>query len=182
MIIKNGILALFVYLLPLCLFAQPKEYSEYEVKAAFLEKFTRFIDWPAEVNMEDANKPFVIGLIGDCPFKSIIIEMYSRQKIKGKKVEIRNISTLDEIPHCNLLFISKSGNNRINQIISYTENKPILTISDEIEYAKRGVLITLFTEGNHIYFEINKNALQQSELYVSTLLLNLSKNVNTEEN
>jgi hypothetical protein len=51
--------------MPLCLFAQTQKYSEYEVKAAFLEKFTRFIEWPSEVHIEDVSRPFVIGVIGE---------------------------------------------------------------------------------------------------------------------
>jgi len=108
--------------------------------------------------------------------------MYSKLKIKGKKVEIRYISTINEIDDCNLLFISQSENDRINQILSYTKEKPILTISDDIRFAKKGVLITLFVKNNQVGFDINQNAVQRAGLYISSLLLNLSKAINTEEN
>ncbi|MFH1196452.1 MAG: YfiR family protein [bacterium] len=182
MIIKKSIIALFIFLVPFCLFAQSETFSEYEVKAAFLEKFTRFIEWPYEEHIEDVNKPFVLGVIGENPFKSILEKMYSQQKIKNKKVEIRYISTLYEIDGCNLLFISQSEKYRINRILSYTEKKPILTICDEKEFSKKGVLITQFVESNYVRFEINKNALQKAGLFVSSLLLNLSKDINTAEN
>lgn len=168
--------------MPLCLFAQTAIFDEYEVKAGFLEKFTRFIDWPAEVKMEDVSKPFVITVMGENPFESVLEKMYSQVSIKGKKVEIQYISTVNEIDDCNILFIPKSEHYRINKILSYTKKKPILTITDYKRFAKNGVLITLFFENDHISFEINKKAVQDSGLYVSSLLLNLSKVVNTEEN
>jgi hypothetical protein len=180
--INQSIKILVVLLLPLSLFAQSGKFSEYEVKAAFLEKFTRFIEWPREEHIEDVSKPFIVGIIGEIPFKSILEKMYSKQKIKNKKVELRYISTVDEINGCNLLFISKSENNRINQILSYTKNKPILTICDEKEFSKKGVLIALFVESGHVLFEIDKNAVQKAGLYVSSLLLNLSQDRNPEEN
>jgi len=182
MLINKIVQVLLVLIIPLYLFAQSEKYTEYDVKAAYLEKFTRFIEWPAQVHIEDKNKPFVIGVVGEKSFISILNEMYSHLKIKGKKVEILDVSTFDEIARCNLLFISQSEKGRINQILSYTENKSILTISDDVISPEKGIMITLFVEDNHIYFEINKNALERSGLYVSTLLLNLSKTINTEEN
>ncbi len=173
---------LFIILLPIFLQAQSKYFSEYEVKAAYLEKFTRFIDWPAKVHIEDTNKSFVLGIIGDDNFISIIEEKFAKQKIKNKMVEVVNVSTLDEIARCNLLVIAHSENLSINQVLSFTKNKPILTISDDIQNSKKGVLITLFVENNHVYFNINQNALRRSGLYASTLLLNLSRNISAEEN
>lgn len=168
--------------MPFCLFAQAAKFNEYEVKAAFLEKFTRFIDWPVGVHLEDVNKPFVIAVIGENPFADILEKMYSNLKIKNKRVIIRYISKVDEITDCNILFISESEKGRINQIISYTEKKPILTISDEISFSKKGILITLYVESSHISFEVNSNAVRNAGLYISSLLLNLSKAISKEDN
>lgn len=166
-------------MIPLCHFAQAQKYSEYEVKAAFLEKFTRFVEWPDEIHMEDMDKPFVIGIMGENPFNSILEKMYAKQKIKNKKVAIQYISTLEEMEHCNLLFISQSEYNRIDQILSYVKRMPILTVCDDKRYSKKGVQITLFSESNHVYFEINQDAVNLSELYMNSLLLKMSKPINT---
>jgi hypothetical protein len=42
--------------------------DEYLLKAGFLERFTRFIEWPGETNIADNTKPFVISVIGENPF------------------------------------------------------------------------------------------------------------------
>ena len=172
----------FVLLIPLCVLSQTPKFPEYEVKAAFLEKFTRFIEWPDEVHMDDMNKSFVIAIICDNPFKSILEDMYSKQTIKGKKVDVRYISTLDDIDKCNLLFVSKSENDSLSQILFHIKEKPILTVGDDKRFAKKGIIITFFVESNHIRFEINKNAAEESGLYISSLLLNLSASAKTEEN
>ncbi len=91
--------------LPVVTFAQT---SEYTIKAAFLERFTRFIEWPEEPAVSDTTESFVLGVIGENPFGSILEQLYATQKIKNKAVEIHSISNLDEISGCHLLFISKS--------------------------------------------------------------------------
>ncbi|MBU0475625.1 MAG: YfiR family protein [Bacteroidetes bacterium] len=179
---NHSLKILFFILMPICALAQSKYFSEYEVKAAYLEKFTHFIDWPAKVNIADTNKPFILGIIGSNHFNALLKDKFRTKKIEGKKVEILEVSTLEEIALCNILFISKLESTKIDQILSYTENKPILTISDNVENSKNGVIIILFLKSSHIYFQINKDALQRSGLYASTLLLNLSKDINIEEN
>src|SRR2546426_12497948 len=41
--------------------------SEYQLKAAFLYNFAKFVEWPPEA-FPDATTPFTIGIIGENPF------------------------------------------------------------------------------------------------------------------
>lgn len=170
-----------ILLIPLCLYVQAQKYSEYEVKAAYIEKFTRFVEWPEDVHMEDVNRPFIIGIMGKSPFNAILEKTYGKQKIKNKKVEIRDISELTEITGCNLLFISQSEYKRIDEIHSYVKNMPVLTVCDDIRYSEKGIQIILFVESDHVYFEIDKDAVKSSGLYMNSLLLELSKTINKKE-
>ncbi len=171
---KHVVLALLLLLMPVYLFPQTPTFSEYEVKASFLEKFTRFIEWPAESQMEDVSKPFVLAVIGENPFESILDTTYSKQTIKGKSVDIRYISDVKDIDGCDLMFVSKSENDSISQILSRTGDKPILTVCDDIGFAKKGILITLFIEDGYVHFAIDESAAERTGLYISSLLLDLS--------
>ena len=171
MITKKGIF-LIVLLgllnLPIIVFAQPVEYT---LKAAFLERFTRFVDWPVESGIADTSNSFVLGVIGKNPFGAILERVYSTQKIKNKKVKILHISNPNEIHGCNLLFISESKKKELDKILSLTKNKPILTVSDTKGFAKEGVLINFYLAGNKVRFEINESAVRTSGLSMSYLLL-----------
>ncbi len=170
------IIICFVFLLlPIGAFAQT---SEYTIKAAFLERFTRFIEWPDVSAVSDTTESFVLGVIGENPFGSILEQLYATQKIKNKEVEIQSLSNLDEISGCHLLFISKSKEKELSKILSLTKDKPILTISDANGFAENGVLINLYLAENKIRFEINETAVRVSGLTVSYLLLNAAKIVN----
>ena len=179
---KKGIyivISLACFLSPLHVFAQT---SEYTIKAAFLERFTRFIEWPEESTVSDTTKDFVLGIIGENPFGSILEELYDTQKIKNKRVEILHVSNLNEITGCHLLFISKSEEKELSNILLATKNKPILTISDTNGFAEKGVLINFYLAESKIRFEINEKAVNNSGLSISYHLFNVAKIIKPVEN
>ncbi|MCD4695436.1 MAG: YfiR family protein, partial [Bacteroidales bacterium] len=82
--IKIFLIVLFGFLIiPIMIFSQTEEYT---IKAVFMERFTRFTEWPAESAINDTTKPFVISVIGKNPFGNLLEETYSSQKILNKNV------------------------------------------------------------------------------------------------
>ena len=69
------LIIIIIFVLP-C-FAQE---SEYQIKAIFLEQFTRFIEWPISSPVSDTTKPFIITVIGENPFGPILERTYSNRK------------------------------------------------------------------------------------------------------
>ncbi|MCP4136949.1 MAG: YfiR family protein [bacterium] len=167
-------LILIALLLPLPVVPIPKEYK---VKAVFLERLTRFIEWPKESPVHDASKPFVIAVIGKNPFGLILEQLYSIQRIKNKKVEIRYISQIYEIKEANILFIAGSKRNELGKIVAYTRGRPILTIGDTRGFTAKGVLINFEIHKNKVRFTINNKAAKKTGLQMSHLLLKMAKKV-----
>ena len=156
--------------------------TEYKLKAVFLERFTRFIEWPdPDSRFTDTTKSFNISVIGENPFGSALDDLYSNTKIKNKKVKIIYISKISEIDSCQILFISNSKEKSLDAILDYTKGKPILTVSDHDGFAEKGVIINFYIANNKIRFEINENSLIQSNLYMSYLLLNVANIVKGKE-
>ncbi|MGD0553320.1 MAG: YfiR family protein [Sedimentisphaerales bacterium] len=60
------------------------QYKEYEVKAAFMYNFLKFVDWPEE-KMASNDNQIIIGIIGEDPFGS------AADILKDKKVEDRDV-------------------------------------------------------------------------------------------
>ena len=71
--------------IPISATAQLDEYKVKAVKAVYLEKLTRFIEWPKSSGMSDTSTPFVVAVIGENPFGSILEKAYAKQKVKNKK-------------------------------------------------------------------------------------------------
>ncbi len=145
--------------------------SEYLIKGIFLEKFTRFIEWPKSSGMQDTTRPFVISIIGKDPFQSLLGQLYQTQKIRNKNVEIRYIADVSEIDDCNMLIIPRSEKYRVGEILNYARLKPILTIGDSETLTGTGVIINLRLSGKKVRFEIDENAARDANLYMSHLLL-----------
>jgi hypothetical protein len=62
--------------------AQSDQPGEYEVKAAFLFNFTKFVEWP-ENAFVDPHAPIVIGIIGDDPFGESLVRIVAGQKAQA---------------------------------------------------------------------------------------------------
>lgn len=156
-------------------FSQPREYL---LKAVFLEKFTRFVEWPVYSNIQDTSQSFVIGILGENPFDVNLSALFENQRIKNKPVEIRYLNSIDSLDTCHLIFISKSEKDNLKNIIKAIGKKPILTVSDSDHFSGQGVIINLFVNNNKIRFEIDEKAIQRAGFRVSYLLLKEAKIVN----
>src|SRR5258706_537142 len=59
--------------------------KDYELKAAFLYSFTKFVEWPARC-FPGTNSPIVIGVVGKGPLCAEI-----ERAVKGRKVNGREL-------------------------------------------------------------------------------------------
>jgi hypothetical protein len=127
--------------------------------------------------MKDQSKAFVISVFGKNPFGSLLEDAYlkEKRKIKDKIVEIRYISRPEEIGNCHILFISKSIDKELEEILAVTRGKPILTIGETKGFAEKGVLFNLYIRRDEIRFEINALAMRESRLIPSSQLLSVAK-------
>jgi hypothetical protein len=162
-------------LIPLWSSSAVSQTDEYTMKAAYIEHFTRFIEWPQSPDLEDLSKPFILGIIGNNRLGRTCEDYYSNNKIKGKKVEIRHVATPAEIAHCNLLYIGSLTASELDQVLSRTKNLPILTVGDSKGFCEKGVLINFYLENHMVRFEINQKAAVTSGLSFSFHLLRLAR-------
>jgi hypothetical protein len=174
---------LLVFLFLVAWIPQPSfpQSREYTLKAGYIEKFTHFIDWPEISKRSDTSTIFSIAVIGENAYGNAIENIFSKVKVKNKKVRITYISSVDDIDNCQLLIISESEKRALDKIVSYTSGKPILTIGETEGYGKKGVIINMFIDHNHIRYEINRTALEKTGLKISSLLLSSAIIIETDE-
>ncbi|MCP4150214.1 MAG: YfiR family protein [bacterium] len=176
---------IIVMLLPFLIDPQ-KSYNEYQHKTVLMGAFPKFTEWPQEVETEFADKstPFVIGVIGKNPFikkkkkEDWLSAGYRNQKIRDKKVEVRTDLTLDDIPGCHMLFISKSEKKKLKEIIAIAKENNVLTFADSPGFAKKGVHVNFYISGAKPKFELNQTTIRESGFIVSIRVLKIAKIVN----
>jgi hypothetical protein len=162
----------------ICSFSQSRESL---VKAGYIEKFTHFVQWPESTGKSDLNDEFILAVIGKNTFGKDLEDLFGKTKIKENPVKIKYITSVDEIKNCLILFISGSEKNNLEKILNYTTGKPILTISDTKGFGLNGVIINMFSEGNYIRYEVNRNTLEKSGLKINSLLLNHAVIINSDK-
>ena len=154
-------------------FAQT-QYQAIDLKRAFLERFTRFIEWPsADVQANDSG-PFVIGIVNGHLIENEISELYATRTIKGKPVKIIYISSQDSlalIQSCHLIFIDKRWQKQASSIVKKIQGKAILTVGDGDEFFMKGVMINFYKHKNRLRFKINADSVRNAGLIMDFRLL-----------
>jgi len=148
--------------------AQP---SEYQVKAAFLFNFAKFVEWPPTV-FPDANAPLVIGVLGQDPFGSHLDDTVRGERVNSRSLIVNRYRNAGEIKNCQVLFISRSEADRLDQIVANLKYRKILIVTDAAG-GNGGVIIRFVNEGNRIRFKIDAQAAKAANLTISSKLLRL---------
>lgn len=157
--------------------AQEAISREYQVKAVFLYNFSHFIDWENKLN-GSPSEPFVIGILGDDPFKDFLDETVKGEKILGHSYIIQRYNNVKDIKSCQILFINLTDKRQVKEALASLSVRHILTVSDMPNFAKMGGIIQFFTENNKTRLLINVGAAKAADLYISSKLLRLAQTFN----
>lgn len=176
------ILPMAVLLVLVSSFSLPAQIEEYKIKAAYLEKFSRFLEWPPEAEITDTTKAFHIDVIGYSPITEPLRELYQKNKIRNKDVVIRQIQHISQLKNCHILFVGKENKSRLGKILKLANKMGIVTISDSKGFCESGVLINFFVENDKVLFEINYDSVRKSKIHISYLLLKLARITGKKEN
>ncbi len=167
-------LSSFIYLALLCHVgfarANPESGSaaEYAVKAAYIYNILRFVSW-------DKNTPLArsetlnICLFKEDPF-SHYLDPIRKKSIGKKKIELRTIDKFSQSTPCHLIFIN-NGNYDLDTL----KNSNSILLGNNIEFVKNGGLFSFYIENNKVRLAANKNAIANTNLNISSQLLEVSR-------
>ena len=145
------------------------------LKAAFLFRFTQYVEWP-ETAFESETAPFVLGVIGRHPFGSALSQTVRGETVQGRRVDVTYFTGLNEITNCHVLYVSDSEWANVDRILALTRNRPILTVSDLELFGRKGGIIRFLTN-TRVRFRINLDAAREAKLTISSRLLRLAETV-----
>lgn len=154
---------------------QAQTSNEYQVKAAFLYNFAKFVDWPAEA-FGGSSAPLVIGVVGDDPFGAALEQAINGKTISGRPLAVRRLKWGQDLRSCHILFIGSSERKRLPQILQSLSGASVLTVGDMRQFNQQGGIINFILEASKVRFEINSRGADQARLRISSKLLALAKN------
>lgn len=151
------------------------EYSDDEIKAAFIYRILYFIEWPDKTI--EKSKYINVCTVSDTPLTALK-ETLEKQSVNGRELRLIDIAKEQiSADSCRMIFLPESENASFEQIISKTEKLPILTIGDIPKFAKYGGMIGFTKINDTIKLEINSQALLSSGFKIDPNLLEVALNV-----
>jgi hypothetical protein len=153
--------------------AQAPKASEFQVKAAYLFNFGRFVQW----SDPGTSETFEICVLGSDPFGSALDSTLAGGTIAGKNVTAKRIARPQDVNSCRVLYISSSEEGRLREDLQALDKARVLTVSDIPGFSERGGMIGFVSEGNRVRFDVNLDSAAGAGLTLSSELLKVATNV-----
>lgn len=148
--------------------------TEYEVKAAYLYNFAKFVDWPSWT-FDQTGGAMVLGVYGADPFGSTLERMASHQQVQGRAIVIKRARSFEALGFCHVLFIGSPGQGgNWQQTIRSASGSSRLVVGDADDFAQRGGAIGFFIEERRVRFTVNLSATDRAGLKLSSKLLKIA--------
>ena len=152
--------------------------TEYLLKAAFIYHFIKFVEWPGD--MAISRHPNVnICVLGDNPFGKGAYDLFKRASTSSMRINIVSRHSIDAAVDgsCHVLFIARSEESSLPEIIGSLKGRPVLAVSDISNFVLRGGGFGFITHENKIKLVINSDVANKSGLRIDAQLLEISSKV-----
>jgi hypothetical protein len=153
--------------------AQESPPTEYQIKAAFLFNFAKFVQWPPAA-FAGMTSPIVIGILGENPFHDDLARTIRNKSIDEHPLVIKEFRSPTEATNCHILFISTSEKNRLPEIFKGLKGASVLTVGEMDHFTESGGMINFVLMGKKIRFQINHDEATRAGLKISSKLMSLA--------
>ncbi len=167
-----GVALLLLALLP----ARAQATKEYQVKAAFLYNFTKFVDWP-DSRFRGKHAPIVIGVYGSNPFHGALAEAVRGRTVNGRSIQVRNVTQTSDLAGTHVLFVPAGETRRAAGLSDVLRRHSVLAVGEAPSILDQGGAIAFTLEGDKVRFDINRAAAEAANLRISAQLLKLARSV-----
>ncbi|GFZ97932.1 hypothetical protein GCM10019071_30300 [Sphingobium fuliginis] len=148
---------------------------ERAIQANFLFKFAPFVEWPPAA-FSGTERNFVICVVGEDPFGTLLNEVVRGQKMVGRPVVVRRAGGEAGPTGCHILFAGHSTDPGYAPFAT-TEGQPVLTVADK-SAGPSGAMIEFVRQSGRVRFQIDDGAARANGLKISSKLLGLAIAVN----
>lgn len=156
--------------------AQAQSATEYQVKAAFLFNFAKFVEWSPDA-FPSTDAPLQICVWGPDPFGRDFEQVVADKAVNGHRIEIVHPEGIPQARACHILFLTSPKKEQVQQTLQGLKGSSVLTVGDANSFAQLGGVIGFVLDDGRVRFEINQKAAEQAHLKLSARLLTVAKTV-----
>ena len=149
---------------------------EYAVKAAYLYKFTPFIDWPASA-FATPTSPFYVCTLGGDPFGASLDRALAGHQVGDHPIKVKRLQATDGAGDCHILYLSDNRAHSAETALSKLRGAPVLTVTDQ-GLGVSGQIVQFVVRAGHVRFTIDATAAAANHVSISAKLLSLAAATN----
>ena len=153
----------------------PETVSQYNVEAAYLYNFGKFVRWPADVS--ESEKSFDICILGQDPFNGTLQHLIANEQMNGKPMQGRVIAHASEGQGCAIVFVAESEAAHLEETVVALNRRGELLVSGLPHFLEDGGTIEFVIEKRRVRFEVNLDSASKDGLILSSELLKVAVSV-----
>jgi len=156
--------------------AEATGFSEFEIKAAWLFNFARFVEWPTN-SFTNHSSPLIVGVVGKDPFGKELDKAFVGRTVRSRPFLLRrNVSEAD-LATCHLVYVCSSERRKLRELLEKARGAAVLTVGEGEEFLDQGGIISFVIKDNAVRFGINVRPAQQAGLKLDANLLKVAVSV-----
>ena len=156
--------------------AEGQAADEYQVKAAYMYNFAKFVDWPAQT-FENAAQPIVFCVLGRTPLSQALQEALSGKVVDHRPLVFRQLTEAKQAGKCQVVFIGMADKKQLRAALEEVKTHSVLTVGDADGFTNEGGIIRFVLEMDRIRLEFNLDAADEAKVHISAKLLSLGKTI-----
>ena len=153
--------------------ASPPAGLEYDVKAAFVYNFAKFVQWPADA-FPRTDAPLTICIVGTDPFGPSLDETLKGEHLDGHPLAAVRHQAPPPAGTCHVLFVSASEEGRYGELLAAIDSTRTLTVGDTISFLDAGGYLAFYLDNGRVRFAVNSDLAGADGLDVSSKLLRVA--------
>ena len=176
--ILNDVRGLMAGVVMLCAGAAPihaQSAPEYDVKAALLLNFARFIEWPDSA-FDSARSPIEVCVFAPSPFGDALERTLAGETIANRTLTARQVHGVSDSAGCHLLFVPSGAESRAAALLR-REGSHTVTVGESRRFADMGGAVNLIIESGRVRFNVNLRPVESRGVRISARMLQLAGRV-----
>jgi hypothetical protein len=151
-----------------------EQYSDPAVKAAFLYRFTAYVQWPEEA----LERPtFTFAVLGAPPVAEALEAVLAARTIHDLPAAVRVVNHVGEVGDAQLLFIGAAWGGDLARITAALAGRPVLVVCEHPRGLDEGGTVNFVRVQRRLRFEVSLSRAQRAGLRISSDLLAVAARV-----
>ena len=149
---------------------------EAAVKASVLLNFSLYVDYPESAFGTEV-APVEICVVDPEALQSILERLAAAKERDGRSYVVRRITPEEVEGGCQLLYFGQLSRKLAKPLLERVAELPMLTVGEDRDFLEDGGAVRLMRVGNNVRFAINRDAIADAGLGISSAVLRLAEQV-----